>query len=100
MAIKTFDKKAYMKRYRLEHREKILQQVRQYAKKTTRTEWVGYGGVCFCPRCGKKGYKYYHGRFNINTGRHYGIRTTILHKHMENGVIVFDGNCYIGMGKL
>ena len=95
-----YDRKECMKLYRLEHKEEIKQSRQQYAKKARRMKYVGYGGVCFCPRCGKKGYKHFHKTINILTGHEHPVFTIVIHQHSEHGKTVYDGCCYVGVGKL
>jgi len=95
-----FDKKAYMESYRLEHAEEKRQYHRKYMRKNERIKYVGYGGVCFCPKCGKRGYKKFYRKINIKTGSEYSVFTVVLHYHNENGKTILDGNCHIGMGRL
>ena len=79
-------------RWNKEKREKYAQNMG--------TAYIGYGGVVFCPKCGKKGYKVFKATINRNIGVEYGVYTIIMHQHTELGKTVNDGDCYLGMGRL
>jgi len=73
---------------------------RLYRLKFMRKKHVGYGGVCICPKCGRKGYKNYRRWLNLKTGSE-NTYTVVYHKHQENGKCVYDPpHCYIGTGRL
>jgi hypothetical protein len=81
---------------RKKHWEPFLKAYAKYLRENTKTSSL-YAGVVFCPKCGKKGYKYYQVRLNINTGNSQTY-TRIRHSHGRPTIV--DGYCYLGMGKL
>lgn len=93
-------RREYQRKYYEEHAQELRQFYKKYHRKYRVTKFAGYGGVCICPRCGEKGYKHYQRGINIKTGTKYSIHTGVIHKHYENGVMMYDGYCYIGVGKL
>jgi len=60
-----------------------------------------YVGVCMCPKCGRKGYKVYCRLFNTATGHFYAWHTHVKH-FRPSGFrhSLYDGHCYVGVGKL
>jgi len=92
--------KAYNKKYRETHKEEINARIREYGAKYYVTKHHSYVGVCFCEKCGSKGYKKYKRRYNKKTGKYSPIMTYVYHQHSEYGKTVHDGVCFIGMGEL
>ena len=97
--IKAYHKK-YDKTYREKNKEKIRAFKREYSAKYFVTKFYKYVGVCFCEKCGSKGYKKYKRRYNKKTENYSKIMTYVYHQHREDGKTVHDGVCYIGMGEL
>ena len=84
---------------RKKHWERHLKAYAKYLRENTESSSL-YAGVVFCPKCGRKGYKYYDVRLNVNTGKRQ-ICTRIRHSHTgAYHKTILDGRCYIGMGKL
>ena len=72
----------------------------RYRHKNLKTKSAGYGGVCICPRCGEKGYKYYSLRRNSKTRVDSGVHTQVHHRRYVRPRDFYDRVCYIGMGRL
>ena len=64
------------------------------------TPYVGYLGVCKCPKCGKRGYARVRKRTNNKTLKDYGLRVTVEHRVGSWGTQRYDYTCYINMDML
>lgn len=94
------EKRMYDKKYYEANKEKKDATNREYRNKYIVTKFYKYVSVCFCEKCGKKGYKKYKRNYNKKTGNYHKIMTYVHHLHKEDGKTVYDGTCYIGMGEL
>ena len=92
--------KAYNKNYHENHKEEHNATVRSYRTEHFVTKYHSYSGVVLCPKCGRTGYKSYYRNYNKKTGNYSQIITHVNHQHGKDGKTVYDGTCYIGMGKL
>jgi len=71
-----------------------------YVRANVRYGSCVYAGMVDCPVCGLRGEKSYQRLRNIKTGVFRAWATVVMHRHRESGKRIYDGKCYVGVGRL
>jgi hypothetical protein len=78
------------------NRDKVRQNDKKERKKNRKSISL-YGGVCTCPICTSKGYKYFRGAIRHGRAVFY---TLVRHSFTKGKKTIIEKECYVGCGKL